>query len=95
MGGMGEIFRRVQENGSVSKEDFAKITAEQFDKLDANKDGKITKDELEESMRKMREMMGNRGGQAPGAPRSESGGIRPRPEGDAKKPEGDTPKPKE
>jgi len=93
-GGIGEVFRRVQEKGSVTKEEYQKISEEQFGKLDSNKDGKITKEELEESMRKMREMMGNRGGQTQGfQPRTEGGGVRPRPEGDApKRPEGDAPK---
>ena len=85
-GGMGEIFRKVNENGSITKEEFQKMTTAQFDKLDTNKDGKITKDELDAAMAKMREAYGNRGQSG-----SESG-TRRRPEADATKP-ADTTKP--
>lgn len=79
-GGMGELVRKVNENGSVTKEEFQKMTAEQFDKLDTNKDGKITKEELEAAFAKMREAFGNRGQGGP------EGGPRRRPEADSNKP---------
>ena len=79
-GGMGELYKKIMENGSVTKEEFTKISDEQFKKLDTNNDGKITKEELEESMRKLREQFGNRGGQPGGAPRPEGGEKPKRPE---------------
>lgn len=80
MGALGELMRKVQETGSVTKEDYHKITDEQFDRLDTNHDGKITKEELEEAMSRMREMFGRgrRGGDGNG-----EGGTRPRPGADA------------
>ncbi len=98
MGGIREIYKKIEETGSISKEEFSKINDEQFNKLDANHDGKITKEELEETMKKMREMMGGRGaggaqeggrpqGGAGGAPGSSGeGGFRKRPEGGGDKP---------
>jgi Ca2+-binding EF-hand superfamily protein len=85
-GGMAEIYRKVNESGSITKEEFQKITTEQFDKLDANHDGKITKDELDAAIAKMREAFGNRGqGGAEGGPRR-------RPEADAKPADAGKPK---
>ena len=100
-GGLRDIFKKIEENGSISKEEFSKINEEQFNKLDSNHDGKITKEEIEETMKKMREMMGGRGqggtGGAKGSERpqggpdaapgsSGEGGFRKRPEGNGDKP---------
>jgi Ca2+-binding EF-hand superfamily protein len=92
-GSVGEMFRKIQENGSISKEEYSKLTDEQFKRMDGNADGKITKEELEELGRKMRDLRGGQG--APGGPpQGGEGGIRRRPEGDggAPRPEGDRPK---
>ncbi|MEI6536100.1 MAG: EF-hand domain-containing protein, partial [Verrucomicrobiaceae bacterium] len=60
-GGLRDIMKKIEENGSISKEEFGKMNAEQFDKMDLNHDGKITKEEMDETMKKMREMFGGRG----------------------------------
>ena len=79
-GGIFELIRKVQETGSVTKEDFHKMTDEQFDRLDTNHDGKITKDEIEGLMSRFgRGRRGAEGG-------TEGGGTRPRPEAEAPKP---------
>lgn len=84
--GIAELFRKIQENGSVTKEEFTKMTEEQFKRMDANGDGKITKEEMEEIGRRMREMRGGQGGPpgAPGGPPQGGGegGFRRRPPGD-------------
>lgn len=90
-GGLREIFKKIEENGSISKEEFSKINEEQFNKMDANHDGKVTKEEIEETMKKMREMMGGRGGQDGARPQGESksngeGGFRKRPDTNSDKP---------
>ncbi len=98
-GGLREIYKKIQESGSISKEEFSKANEEQFNKMDTNHDGKITKEELDETMKKMRETMGGRaqggpdgakgGERPPGA--SGEGGFRKRPDGNTekqKRPEG-------
>jgi Ca2+-binding EF-hand superfamily protein len=81
MGGqsaMGEVFRKVQEGGSVSKEEFAKMSEDGFKRLDANGDGKITKEDLEA----LRSKMGAGPGGAPGDAPKGGGGFRRPPGGD-------------
>ena len=39
MSTMGELFRKVQENGFVTKEEFSKMSDEMFQRLDTNGDG--------------------------------------------------------
>ncbi|MCE9519731.1 MAG: EF-hand domain-containing protein [Verrucomicrobia bacterium] len=85
-GGMMELFKKIQENGSISKEEFIKISEEQFKRMDANGDGKITKEEMEEMGKKMREMRGGQGGS--------EGGIRRPPSGDGTAPPSGGDKPK-
>lgn len=91
-GGLRDIFKKIEENGSITKEEFGKINEEQFNKMDTDKDGKITKAELEETMKKMREMMGGRGqgeakgGEGSGPRPGGEGGFRKRPEGNGDKP---------
>lgn len=90
-GGLREIFKKIEENGSITKEEFSKMNEEQFNKMDANHDGKVTKEEIEETMKKMREMMGGRGGQDGARPQGESksngeGGFRKRPDTNSDKP---------
>ncbi len=91
MGGqssMGEVFRKVQEGGTVSKEEFAKMSEDGFKRLDANSDGKITKEDLDE----LRAKMGGGPGGAPGGPPPQGGGSFRRPGGAGAPPEGDRPK---
>lgn len=91
--GIGELFRKIQENGSVTKEEFSKISEEQFKRMDVNADGKITKEEMEELGRRMREMRGGQGA-GPGAPNDrrrgggEGGFRRPPPRDGAQPPPG-------
>lgn len=100
-GGMREIYRKIMEAGSITKEEFGKINEEQFSAMDSNHDGKITKEELEESMKKMRESFGGRGPGGPGGP--QAGGERPQnsPGGSGgeggfrKRPDGNSVKPKQ
>ncbi len=73
-GGLREIYKKIEETGSITKEEFGKMNEEQFNKMDTNHDGKITKDELEETMKKMRESFGGRGQGGPGGAK---GGDRP------------------
>lgn len=94
--GIGEFYRKIQENGSVTKEEFVKISEEQFKRMDVNADAKITKEEMEELGRRMREMRGGQGTGAPGGPPrggGEGGFRRPPPrEGAQPPPEGDKPR---
>lgn len=94
MGGIGEVFQKIRDNGSITKEEFGKINDEQFKKLDANNDGKIDQAELEQYMSKLREQFGGgrsgRGEGGQGGPGS-SGGFRPR-EGGNPPAGGDRPK---
>lgn len=95
--GVGELFRKIQENGSVTKEEFTKLTDDQFKRLDANGDGKITREEMEEIGRRFREMRGGQGGPPGtpgGAPRGsgEGGFRRPPPADGAPPPGGDRPR---
>lgn len=73
-GGMVELFRKIQETGSVSKEDFTKMSEEQFKRLDSNGDGKVTREELEELGRKMREARGGQQGGSPDGGAPQGGG---------------------
>ena len=88
-GGMiAELARKVRETGGVTKEDFKKISEEEFDRLDANHDGKITPDEIA----KLFQRFG--GGMRRGGGEGADGGTRPRPEGAAPaRPETEAPKP--
>ncbi len=72
-GGIGEIFRKLQENGSVTKEEFSKISEEQYKRMDTNGDGKITKEEMEEQRKKMRDLRGGQDGPTP-----QPGGSKPK-----------------
>ncbi len=79
-GGIGDLFRKIQENGSVTKEDFSKMSDEQFKRMDTNGDGKITKEEMEEVGKKMRELRGAQGGAEGGIRRPPSDDRPKRPE---------------
>lgn len=90
---MGEIFRKVGEGGVVTKEEYVKMSEEGFKRLDANGDGKITKEDLEELRKKMGDGRGGPPGAPGGAPQGE-GGFRRRPQGDGAKPPGEGDKPR-
>jgi hypothetical protein len=92
MGMTEDMLKRMGDkngDGVISKEEYTSNADERFAQMDENKDGKVTKEEVEAAGRKMREMMGGGGRPGEGGP----GGAR-RPDGDGKgaRPEGDRPK---
>jgi len=93
MGMMGEMLRRMDKDGdeTITKEEYLSNTESRFTEMDGNKDGKITKDEIEAVGRRLRDAIGGGGGgDRPRGDRGnrEEGGPRPRPEGDKPAPDG-------
>lgn len=70
-GGIGDLFHKIKENGSVTKEEFIKMSEEQFKRMDTNGDGKITREEMEEVGKKMRELRGGKDGDRPKPPEAD------------------------
>jgi len=64
-GKMGMMMMRMADtnnDGSVTRDEFAAAAAKQFDAMDTNKDGKLTKEERQAAHQKMRGMMGGKRG---------------------------------
>lgn len=52
---------KMRHDGPMTKAEFLKKAEERFDKMDADKDGTVTKDERKASMKKMWEKHGKKG----------------------------------
>lgn len=89
MPNMDEVFGRMDKNsdGIVDKDEYVAFSQEEietrFSRADGNEDGKLTKEELQSGMERMRNMMrgqGGPGGRGPGGegrgPGAEGGGRR-------------------
>ncbi len=70
---IGEMFQKIRDNGFVTKEDYSKMSEEQFKKLDTNGDGKITQEELQ-ALIPSRRRGGDGGGGPPGGGAPGAGG---------------------